>query len=312
VAGKIGYKHLPEGVKPWKNLWSAGQGMDLIDDIPAVGDLVAELRHEYVAACERPDMADVARLVDQALDKGMTVMPEQDAGNASTEPGASCGQPASSRDDSESRRLMAAAGQVLDRSGWWGLKVESVLRQARLSTRSFYRHFQGKNELLAALLEQELVAIAEQLHQEVDVTLPAEDRVWRWVDTCIELAYDRKFAKPASLLATLWRELLPQYPAAMDRCIDALTAPLADALRDGSRLGTISVSDANAEARAAFYLIGAAMFDHPAVDGRDVRADVELIVIPFLGRAFKLTRRRDGWSRQPEQLESDLKRVETE
>jgi len=67
VTGKINHKHLPDGVKPWKNLWSAGQGIDLIDDIPSVAELVVRLRCEYVAACETPDMADVARLVDQAL-----------------------------------------------------------------------------------------------------------------------------------------------------------------------------------------------------------------------------------------------------
>lgn len=67
LAGKLDYRHLPEGVRPWKNLWSAGQGVDLIDDVPSVADLVAKLRHEYVAACATPDMADVARMVDQAL-----------------------------------------------------------------------------------------------------------------------------------------------------------------------------------------------------------------------------------------------------
>ena len=59
------HKHLPDGVKPWVNLWSAGQGVDLIEDIPSVADLVVRLRREYVEACEAPDMADVARLVDE-------------------------------------------------------------------------------------------------------------------------------------------------------------------------------------------------------------------------------------------------------
>lgn len=60
------HAHLPDGVKPWVNLWSAGQGIDLIDDVPAVAELVGRLRREYVAACQTPDMADVARLVDHA------------------------------------------------------------------------------------------------------------------------------------------------------------------------------------------------------------------------------------------------------
>lgn len=64
----MGYDHLPEGVKPWKNLWSAGQGIDLIDDTPTIAELVRRLRREYVEACEAPSFADVARLVDQAVD----------------------------------------------------------------------------------------------------------------------------------------------------------------------------------------------------------------------------------------------------
>ena len=63
-----GYDHLPEDVKPWKNQWSAGQGIDLIDDTPTIAELVHRLCREYVAACETPSYADVARLVDQALD----------------------------------------------------------------------------------------------------------------------------------------------------------------------------------------------------------------------------------------------------
>lgn len=44
-------EHLPEGKTPWRNIWSAGQGIALIDDIPLVADLVAQLRSEYAAAC---------------------------------------------------------------------------------------------------------------------------------------------------------------------------------------------------------------------------------------------------------------------
>ncbi len=62
------HDHLPPGVTPWRNLWSAGQGVDLIEDVPTVAELVRRLRAEYVAACETPSMADVARLADAALE----------------------------------------------------------------------------------------------------------------------------------------------------------------------------------------------------------------------------------------------------
>lgn len=64
----MGYGHLPEGVKPWKNLWSAGQGIDLIGDTPTVAELVARLRREYRAAAELPSFLDTAALVERASD----------------------------------------------------------------------------------------------------------------------------------------------------------------------------------------------------------------------------------------------------
>lgn len=54
------HDHLPPDAVPWKTIWSAGQGIDLIHDIPTVGDLARRLRREYAAACQVPDMSAVA------------------------------------------------------------------------------------------------------------------------------------------------------------------------------------------------------------------------------------------------------------
>ena len=63
-----GTDHLPSGIKPWSNVWSAGQGIGQIDDIPTVAELVGRLRSEYVAACRTPDMAKAA---SEALQGGL-------------------------------------------------------------------------------------------------------------------------------------------------------------------------------------------------------------------------------------------------
>ena len=52
-----GHDHLPEGVRPWRDLWSAGQGIDLIHDVPAVAELARRLAAEYLRACAAPDRA---------------------------------------------------------------------------------------------------------------------------------------------------------------------------------------------------------------------------------------------------------------
>jgi nitronate monooxygenase len=63
-----GYDHLPENARPWRDFWSAGQSIDLIEDVPTVAELCVRLRREYVAACEAPDLAEAARLANAALD----------------------------------------------------------------------------------------------------------------------------------------------------------------------------------------------------------------------------------------------------
>lgn len=54
-------EHLPEGQTPWREIWSGGQGVGLIDDVPTVSELVRRLQEEYLAACATPDMAAAAR-----------------------------------------------------------------------------------------------------------------------------------------------------------------------------------------------------------------------------------------------------------
>lgn len=45
------YDHLPAGARPWRDIWSAGQGIEMIDDLPPVQALVSRLTDEYRAAC---------------------------------------------------------------------------------------------------------------------------------------------------------------------------------------------------------------------------------------------------------------------
>lgn len=64
-----GHDHLPEGLRPWRDLWSAGQGMELIDDIPTVAELVERLEREYLAACAVPDRSARVSEALESLDR---------------------------------------------------------------------------------------------------------------------------------------------------------------------------------------------------------------------------------------------------
>jgi nitronate monooxygenase len=51
--------HLPPDIRAWRDIWSAGQSVGLIHDIPTVAELVARLVLEYRDACSVPDTAAV-------------------------------------------------------------------------------------------------------------------------------------------------------------------------------------------------------------------------------------------------------------
>ena len=55
--GKGKLKSLADEAKAWRDLWSAGQGVATIHDIPDVAELVARLAREYQAACALPASA---------------------------------------------------------------------------------------------------------------------------------------------------------------------------------------------------------------------------------------------------------------
>ncbi|HEY6870696.1 MAG TPA: nitronate monooxygenase [Novosphingobium sp.] len=60
VLEKRGIDHLPPDRLPWRDIWSGGQGIGLIHDIPTVAELVNRLIAEYDAACAIPPSRQLA------------------------------------------------------------------------------------------------------------------------------------------------------------------------------------------------------------------------------------------------------------
>lgn len=209
--------------------------------------------------------------------------------SAATEPKSATAAGSGSEADSERTLLLGAAKQVLERSGWWGFKVESVLKQAQLSTRSFYRHFEKKSDLLLALLEFELGGAAIHLRRVTATGDTPSNRVHAYIAAVVDMGYREELAKPSSLFASHWRELLPEYPEAIDRCTQAMFEPLLEAIRDGAASGEFTSVDPDADARAVFHLVSTLTADQATLGGATPREDLEHIVLPFIARALGMS-----------------------
>ena len=65
------------------------------------------------------------------------------------------------------RRILDAAAQAFAEKGFHGVSVDEIGRRAGLSGPALYRHFSGKDEILATLLDEamdELLAATEPVH----------------------------------------------------------------------------------------------------------------------------------------------------
>lgn len=188
--------------------------------------------------------------------------------------------------DAEGERLLQAAREVLDRSGWWGFKVASVLKQAGLSTRSFYRHFERKNDLLVAMLEHELGGAAVALHRVTAAAATPTDGVRDYINAILDKAYRTELIKTSSLFATHWRELLADYPEVFSRCLARLVAPLEQVIVEGVRRGELVSTAPASDARAILLFVAGVTGDEAVLGGVTPREELERIVFPLICRGL--------------------------
>ncbi|MFO7161997.1 MAG: TetR/AcrR family transcriptional regulator [Mycolicibacterium hassiacum] len=188
--------------------------------------------------------------------------------------------------ETERRLLLEAAMQVLERTGWWGFKVDSVLRQANLSTRSFYRHFQTKTDLLLAVLEDEMSRVTRHLVRLTSAAATPYDKVQAYLAAIIDMAYRPQLTKRATLFSSQWRDLQQHYPETLRRCRQHLIAPLEQAIRDGQQAGIFRVEDPAAAATVVFYLAAGMTADEVTLGCAMPRAEFEAIILPFVDRAL--------------------------
>ena len=195
--------------------------------------------------------------------------------------------------EEEVARLTSAARVVLARGGWWGFKVESVLRVAGLSTRCFYRHFETKDHLLLRMLQEDMGRAARRLERVCTDADPAT-RVRAWVDGVMDMAYVERVARPTVLFASHWHLLVATFPEETDACRAALLAPLRRALQD---LPADVRVDATVE--AMFYLVCGSTAQAITSAGRPPRDEMEAWVVPTIERLIGIElpgRSHDAWA----------------
>ena len=156
-----------------------------------------------------------------------------------TAPATRAGRPRRFESDDELRILLDAALVVMERNGYVDAAVADILREADLSTRSFYRHFESKDQLLCALFRREADAAAARLRAKVDAAASPRAALHAWIDEILSFGHHRVKAARVSVLGSPGAMKAEGYVDEMRHASEVLTAPLEALLRDGAADGSL-------------------------------------------------------------------------
>jgi AcrR family transcriptional regulator len=146
--------------------------------------------------------------------------------------------------DPEVRRaILVAASKSVREQGVQGLSIAAVLDRAQLSTRAFYRHFESKDQLVAAVFLElariEMLRLRRKMAKAAD---PVE-AVAAWIDGRLDLAFDENIKSQLRVLSLEAQSQIFASPRLVQSAYAAMLEPLIEQLRRGLEDGVFAEID---------------------------------------------------------------------
>jgi AcrR family transcriptional regulator len=158
------------------------------------------------------------------------------------------GRPRRFESEDELRLLLDAALVVMERNGYADAAVADILREANLSTRSFYRHFESKDQLLCALCRREAEGALVRLDAKVGAAGNPRAALDAWIDEILSFGHQRAKAARVSVLSSPGAMKAEGYSEETQHATRVLMAPLERLLAEGLADGSFPLADPVADA----------------------------------------------------------------
>jgi AcrR family transcriptional regulator len=183
------------------------------------------------------------------------------------------------------RVILAAASESLREQGLRGLSVAAVLDRAQLSTRAFYRHFQSRDQLVAAVFLETAYAEMRRLRKRMAKTTDPVEAVATWVDARLDLAFDAGIKSDLRHLSLEAQSAIFASPELIQPAYTAMLEPLVEQLQRGHAQGVFTLVDPLIEAQSIQGVVWASTERHWAT-GDFERAAVREHVLRFCLRGL--------------------------
>jgi AcrR family transcriptional regulator len=157
----------------------------------------------------------------------------------------------------EKDAIMRAAYDLILRNDANTTSVHDILHETGYSTRTFYRHFRSKDELLVAMYRVDRDRVTETLIAAVADAATPLDALEAWVDQNLAVAYDPRRLRHAAVLSSPEATNASGYDEVYAAGLAAHRAPLVEALRQGKQYGVYPRTEPEADAFAIQAVVGA-------------------------------------------------------
>lgn len=118
-----------------------------------------------------------------------------------------------------------------------GLSIAAVLERAQLSTRAFYRHFESKDQLVAAVFMEMARCETRRLRGKMAETASPVEAVVAWVDGRLELAFAENTELDRRRMNLEAHSKAFSSPEMVAPAYSAILEPLVEQLERGLELG---------------------------------------------------------------------------
>jgi AcrR family transcriptional regulator len=213
------------------------------------------------------------------------------------------GRPRLYDEETERTMVMDAAVRLMARNGFDNMSVADILSEAQLSTTSFYRHFQSKDKLLAALIRRDGESVQRALQHDIAAAEGPVAGLEAWLDGILDVLYQPRKAARTAIFIT------PEARSAYRNNVEILemrwllSEPLVEVLHAGHRAGRMNSPKPEADAVILFAVVSsAATAPHAFPRNRKAaRAHAIRFIWPALGITDETGASNSDRSRQPRQ-----------
>jgi AcrR family transcriptional regulator len=183
------------------------------------------------------------------------------------------------------REILAAASTTLREHGVRGFSIAAVLDCAKLSTRAFYRHFDSKDELLAAVFLEAARTERRRLQRRMSAAATEIEAVAAWIDGRLDLAFDDNVKSDLRRLSMEAQSQTFASPSLVQPAYAEMLKPLSEVLQRGLQSGVFDHIDPVADAEFIHGVVWAAI-DRQWRTGHSDRACVRDRAMAFCLRAL--------------------------